>query len=107
MKKIRRKALRAAEPATPYGEASVMIADLKAHLSEYLRTVRAGRAFTILDRKTPIARVVPVNDPHHGLTVRPATRTWADVAPRLARLKPVKLTIDPVDLVREMRKDKI
>jgi len=35
------------------------VADLKAHLSEHLRAVRRGRTITILDRDTPIARIVP------------------------------------------------
>jgi prevent-host-death family protein len=37
----------------------VRIADLKAHLSEHLRSVRAGRTLTVLDRNTPVARIVP------------------------------------------------
>jgi len=37
----------------------VRIADLKSHLSEHLRKVREGRSLTILDRDTPIARIVP------------------------------------------------
>ena len=39
---------------------TVRIADLKARLSEYLREVRRGRTFTVLDRETPIARLVPL-----------------------------------------------
>jgi antitoxin (DNA-binding transcriptional repressor) of toxin-antitoxin stability system len=38
---------------------NVRIADLKSRLSEHLRKVRAGRSLTILDRDTPIARIVP------------------------------------------------
>jgi prevent-host-death family protein len=37
----------------------VGIAELKAHLSEFLRSVRAGRTLTVLDRDTPVARIVP------------------------------------------------
>jgi antitoxin (DNA-binding transcriptional repressor) of toxin-antitoxin stability system len=37
----------------------VGIADLKARLSEHLRSVRKGRTLTILDRDTPIAQIVP------------------------------------------------
>jgi len=39
---------------------NVRIADLKARLSEYLRRVRRGDVLTVLDRKTPIARIVKV-----------------------------------------------
>jgi prevent-host-death family protein len=51
----------------------VRIADLKAHLSEHLRKVRRGRTLTILDRDTPIARLVPYSAPTE-LEMRPATR---------------------------------
>ncbi|KPK58918.1 MAG: hypothetical protein AMS21_10330 [Gemmatimonas sp. SG8_38_2] len=37
----------------------VRIAELKARLSEYLRSVRRGRSITVLDRDTPVARLVP------------------------------------------------
>jgi prevent-host-death family protein len=37
----------------------VRIADLKAHLSEHLRSVRNGGTLTVLDRDTPVARIVP------------------------------------------------
>lgn len=37
----------------------VGIAELKAHLSEHLRSVRNGAALTVLDRNIPIARIVP------------------------------------------------
>ena len=39
----------------------VKIAKLRTHLSEYLRTVRGGESVTSLDRKTPIAKIVPVH----------------------------------------------
>ena len=38
---------------------TIGIADLKAHLSEHLKSVRKGRTLTVLDRNTPIARIVP------------------------------------------------
>jgi antitoxin (DNA-binding transcriptional repressor) of toxin-antitoxin stability system len=37
----------------------VRIADLKARLSEHLRSVRNGGTFIVLDRDTPVARIVP------------------------------------------------
>jgi prevent-host-death family protein len=51
----------------------VGIAELRAHLSEYLRTVRRGRSVTILDRTTPIARIVPFES-EAPLETRKATR---------------------------------
>ena len=50
----------------------VGIADLKARLSEHLKSVRRGRTLTVLDRETPVARIVPFGpDP---LDIRRATR---------------------------------
>jgi prevent-host-death family protein len=57
----------------------VRIADLKAHLSRHLRHVRGGRSITVVDRDTPIARIVPY-DEGGPLEVRRATRKPADVA---------------------------
>jgi antitoxin (DNA-binding transcriptional repressor) of toxin-antitoxin stability system len=55
----------------------VGIAELKAHLSAHLRKVRKGRTLTILDRETPIARIVPF-DEKGPLEVRRATRRPGD-----------------------------
>ncbi|MEW6323308.1 MAG: type II toxin-antitoxin system prevent-host-death family antitoxin [Acidobacteriota bacterium] len=41
----------------------VRIADLKARLSEHLRSVRNGGTVTVLDRDTPVARIIPVGAP--------------------------------------------
>lgn len=49
---------------------AVKIADLKNNLSRHLTRVRRGGTVTILDRDTPIARIVPF---HHGETVRGAS----------------------------------
>jgi prevent-host-death family protein len=51
---------------------TVGIADLKAHLSEHLRAIRKGRTLTVLDRNTPVARLVPVEV--GPLEIRKATR---------------------------------
>ncbi len=56
----------------------VGIADLKARLSEHLRAVRKGRTLTILDRETPVARIVPYRSAE-PLEVRRATRRLKDV----------------------------
>jgi prevent-host-death family protein len=46
------------------------VAELKARLSEYLRAVRRGESVTVLDRDTPIARIVPYGRPGTMLQVR-------------------------------------
>lgn len=55
----------------------VRIADLKARLSEHLRSVRNGGSLTVLDRDTPVARIVPfVAQP---LEIRKARRRLRDL----------------------------
>jgi prevent-host-death family protein len=49
---------------------TVRIAELKAHLSEHLRSVRQGQALTVLDRNTPVARLVPFREHAGVLTIR-------------------------------------
>ena len=57
---------------------TVGIADLKARLSEHLRSVRNGRSLTVLDRDTPVARIVPYAA--ESLETRQATRRPRDLA---------------------------
>jgi len=72
---------------------SVRIADLKARLSEHLRAVRRGRTLTVLDRETPIARIVPY-DESEPLRVRRATRKPRDLTLPAPPAKPTdSLTI--------------
>ncbi len=56
---------------------TVGIADLKARLSEHLRLVRKGRTLTVVDRDTPVARLVPYTT--EALEVRRATRRPKDL----------------------------
>lgn len=55
----------------------VGIAELKARLSEHLRSVRKGGTVTVFDRDTPIARILPIEAP--SLEVRKATRRLRDL----------------------------
>lgn len=57
---------------------AVRIAELKARLSEHLRAVRRGRTLTVLDRDTPIARIVPY-EATEPFRVRAATRKPRDL----------------------------
>ena len=63
----------------------VRIADLKARLSEHLRSVRNVGTVTVLDRDMPVARIIPVGVP--SLEVRKARRRLRDLRlpPRLAK----------------------
>ena len=50
--------------------ASVQIADLKNNLSAYLRKVRTGEEVIICDRKSPIAKIVPLSTVDYDLEER-------------------------------------
>ncbi len=57
----------------------VRLADFKARLSEYLRRVRRGQVLTLLNRDTPVARVLPWEPASTALPVRPPIRRLRDV----------------------------
>jgi prevent-host-death family protein len=77
------------------------VSGLKARLSEYLAAVRNGETVLVHDRRTPIARLVPVGESAEELTVsepnRPPARRAQIKAPRLRK------RIDVVRLLRESR----
>ena len=77
----------------------VKISELKAHLSEYLRHVRRGHTVEVMDRDTPVARLVPFEDRASGLIVRPAQGKLRDL--KLPRR--LRTNIDVVALLREDR----
>ena len=84
---------------TMYG---IKIADLKSRLSEHLRKVRAGRTLTILDRDTPIARIVPWSESDPSFESRPPLPG----APPLRRVPlppPLSTRRDAVKLLLEDR----
>jgi prevent-host-death family protein len=73
------------------------IAELKARLSEHLRAVRRGGTLTVLDRDTPIARIVPY-------TVQPLEVRKAKRRPR--DLKLVARPAKPTDSVAALLEDR-
>jgi len=82
----------------------VRIADLKARLSEYLRKVKRGHAITVLDRETPIARLVPYESDAASLPVRRPVPG----APKLQAVllpPPLRMQGDIVTLLLEDRED--
>jgi prevent-host-death family protein len=82
----------------------VRVADLKSRLSEHLRKVRSGRSVIVLDRTTPIARIVPYEEEGSSLTVRkPLSGT-----PPLQKVPlppPLRLRRDIVALLLEERQN--
>jgi antitoxin (DNA-binding transcriptional repressor) of toxin-antitoxin stability system len=81
---------------------TVRIADLKSHLSEHLRSVREGRSLTVLDRDTPIARLVPYLPASEMLTIRrPSSRSPGLHGVRLP--PPLPRRVDVVAVLLEER----
>jgi antitoxin (DNA-binding transcriptional repressor) of toxin-antitoxin stability system len=81
----------------------VRIADLKARLSEHLRAVRRGRTLTVLDRDTPIARIVPYGGGERRLLSIRAPRPGTPPIHRVKLPPPLKLKVDILDLLAEER----
>lgn len=77
----------------------VGIAELKARLSEHLRSVRNGSTLTVLDRDTPIARIVPYAA--QPLEIRKAKRQLRDLK---LPPKPAKRTDSTALLVEDRRR---
>ena len=77
----------------------VGIAELKAHLSEHLRSVRNGGTLTVLDRDTPIARIIPYAI--QPLEIRKAKRRLRDLK---LPPKPAKRTDSVALLVEDRRR---
>ena len=81
---------------------NIRIADFKSRLSEHLREVRRGHTLTVMDRNTPIARVVPYEE--HGGVLR--VRFPHPQYPKLHRIPlppPLRLRHDVVSLLLEER----
>lgn len=85
-------------------EIKVGIAELKSRLSYYLRAARRGRSVTVVDRNTPVARLVPYTAPtplvvreHNPQALRPGA---------IPLLPPLDTTGDIVALLLEERRER-
>ena len=87
---------------TKHGETTVRIAEFKARLSHYLRGVRRGNPLTLLDRDTPVARVLPLPGDAGRLRIRRPSRRPGSV--RLPR--PVRKRTDSLAALRKERDDR-
>jgi prevent-host-death family protein len=81
---------------------TVGVAQLKSRLSEYLRRVRRGQTIVVLDRRTPIARLVPYEIEKHGLRVRPPVGKYGSIQ-KVPLPPPQALSRDIVDYLLEER----
>jgi len=82
---------------------SVGTADLKAHLSEHLQAVRRGETIVVLDRREPIARIVPIGAAGLELVIRQAKGALHDVP----LLGPSRAGADVVEQLREERAERL
>ena len=83
---------------------AVKIADLKSHLSRHLRDVRGGRPLTVLDRNTPVARLVPI-DSGDDVVITPPGEGASDLAD-VKLPPPSKLKVDVVKLLLDDRRSR-
>ena len=79
----------------------VRIAELKARLSEHLRSVRRGATITVLDRETPVAQIVPMPERARLHVRKPLPGT--PPPNRIPLPKPLALNVDVVELLLEER----
>ena len=79
----------------------VKIAQLKAKLSEHLRRVRRGHTLTILDRETPVARIVPYDVPG-PLRVREPPAGGSELR-QVPLPPPLAIELEIVDVLLEER----
>ena len=80
----------------------VGIAQLKAHLSRYVRGIRRGETVVVLDRNQPVARIVPFQNQETILPVRgPLQPLRGFVLP--PRLRP---SVDSLPALLEERRDR-
>ncbi len=76
---------------------TIAIAELKAHLSGELKKVRLGETITILDRKQPIARIVPLSSAlvfSRKSLRKPAWKVYTQL-----------ISVDPINLLDAERAD--
>jgi prevent-host-death family protein len=92
-----------------YMGTEVKIAELKNHLSKYLRSVRQGREVVVKDRETPIARLVPYDPARPRLETIPPTKSLKEAAKLISRLRrPPKLTVKDVgEALRKERRERL
>jgi len=91
---------------TSYGHDLVMkrvrIAELKARLSEHVREVRRGASYAVMDRETPVARLVPYGTEGEGLRVRPPRGRYPSLQ-KVPLPPPARIKGDAVELLLEDR----
>jgi prevent-host-death family protein len=81
----------------------VGIAELKDRLSEHLRAVEDGDEVIVLDRKRPIARIVPIPAATVRVRILRPTRDLAEIRDR--RRTPARWPVSSFELLMEERRE--
>jgi prevent-host-death family protein len=88
-------------------KSKVGIAELKAHLSEYVRAAQKGKEVIIKDRETEVAKMVPIRERMPVFQVIPASRPSKGID-GLAGFRPTGVTPEEIDRIfAETRADRI
>jgi prevent-host-death family protein len=82
----------------------VRIAELKDHLSEYLRAAEHGQEVVVTDRNRPIARISPMPGTGRQVHLVPPSRDFVPIRDR-ARVE-AGWVIDSTRLLREERAER-
>ena len=80
----------------------VGIAQLKAHLSRYVRGIRRGETVVVLDRNEPVARIVPFQSQETILPVRGPLLPLRGYVPP----PPLRPVVDSLPALLEERRDR-
>lgn len=81
---------------------NVGIAELKAHLSRYVRSIRRGETVVVLDRNEPVARMVPFQSEQTILPIRQPLRPLHD----FTLPSPVGTPVDSLSALLKERRDR-
>ena len=85
----------------------VGIAELKAHLSDYVRAAQKGREIVIKDRETEVAKIVPIREQTSAFRVIPASRPSKGIDD-LVGIRPTGVTPEEIERIfAETRADRI
>ena len=77
------------------------VADLKAHLSGYLRRVGKGEEVVVTSHDHPVAKLVPFHEGGEELSIKYATRPASDIK----KIEGVAVSL-PIDIVEFLRQDR-
>ena len=59
---------------------AVKVSEFKVHLGRYLKEVKAGHEITVLDRATPVAKLVPISkDLEEDIQAVPPVLSWIEM----------------------------